>query len=176
MAGGGKFANGAITAAFGRLYNDEWGRTRTRKVNSRVKFTMSVDEATGEHYYRIRGEICSMGPGCDSGYADSVYDYVNARDVPFTGDDLGGGLKDLLFGTQQIRHSESAARRTSMNATVEGHMFHPGYVTHRVHFENRVLYYDVTGRGTGPYPGTNVFMGRITFRPGVNSTVRRFGQ
>ena len=38
------------------------------------------------------------------------------------------------------------------------------------------LYYDVTGRGTGPYPGTNVSMGQIIFRRGVYNTVRRFGR
>ena len=175
--GGGKFANGAVTAAFGRLYNDEgWGRSRTRMLNSRVRTALSVDDATGEHYYRIRGAICSMGPGCDSGYADSVYDYVNARDVPFSGNDLGGGQKDLLFGMQSIRHSEFPALRTSINATVEGHIFHPGTVTHNVHFENRTLYYDVTGRGTGPYPSFNVSMGLVAFRSGVFRTVSRFGR
>ena len=175
--GGGKFANGAVTGSFLWMYNHgAKNRSRARTARSRVEVTWSVNEATGEHYYRIRGAICSAGPGCESAYADSVYDYVNAGDVPFSGDDLGGGQRGLMFGTQPIRHYEFPDIRQSINATVDGHMFHPGSVTHHVHFEAGTLHYDVIGQGTGAWPRINVFIGRMTFRPQVYRAVRRFGQ
>ena len=64
-----------------------------------------------------------------------------------------------------------------MNETLEGHVFHPGTVEHRVHFgngngnENKTLYYDVTGEGSGPYPHLNNFLGRQTFGPGVREVL-----
>ena len=102
-----------------------------------------------------------------------MFDYVNQHDVPFTRDD-SAGFHELPFGNP-IEHFEYPERRESKSQTLEGHIFHDGRVTHRVHFEDGYLYYDVVGEGSGPYPYWNVFVGGQVFRPNVQEVVRRYG-
>jgi hypothetical protein len=60
--------------------------------------------------------------------------------------------------------------------TLEGHNFYPGDVTHRVHFENGNLYYDMVGTGVGGSTGFwNNKVGIELFGPGVQDAVDRFG-
>ena len=183
---GGDFAAGAFSASFARLFNDEKkghglnedaqkGRQAQRRAQRNVSVSTSVDEATGEHLYQIRGRICSTSSSaCNQALADRVFGRVNANDIPFTSDNLGSGER-LLLGRDPIHHSENIAGRTSINTTLPGHTFHPGTVTHQVHFENGNLYYDVTGRGSGSLPGFNNFVGKELFQPNVVRTVRDFG-
>ena len=169
---GGKFANGAVTAAFAFVYNES--RHQQRLVQRRIKVTSGVDE-NGEHYYRVRGMICRLSNECSIDYADEVFGTVNRNDIPFTDDDMRTGNHDLIGGNP-VRHEHDIDLRTSINYTREGHIFYPGKVTHRVHFENDVLYYDVIGEGPGMFPRTNNFLGRITFRPGVYDIVKQYGR
>jgi hypothetical protein len=110
-----------------------------------------------------------------------VFGYVNQNDVPFSGKDLGSGNKTLIsgiprpFGNKPIYHSEDIAGRTSVNITLQGHNFHPGDVTHRVHFQGGNLYYDMIGVGSGSFPAANNWIGIKSFGPGVQDTVDRFG-
>ena len=60
VLGGGKFKNGAITAAFGYLFNDV-----AHSAQQRITTTSTVDKTTGAHRYTISGAICNAGPGCD---------------------------------------------------------------------------------------------------------------
>ena len=167
---GGKFANGAVTAAFAFVYND----LTHRDLERRIEVTSGVNE-DGEHYYRIRGRICNRDGVCSIEYADEVYGHVNRNDIPFTDDDLRTG-RHVLPGGNPIRHDEFLGIRETTNTTLKGHIFHSGSVTHRVHFEGDVLYYDVIGEGTGAFPRTNNFLGRITFRPGVHRIVEEYGR
>ena len=168
---GGKFANGAVTAAFAFVYND----LTHRDLERRIEVTSGVNE-DGEHYYRIRGMICSRDGVCSEEYASEVIGTVNRNDIPFTGDDLRVGEHELLFGMLPIEHEYDINARTSINYTREGHIFHSGTVTHKVHFEDNVLYYDVIGEGGGRLPGINNFLGRITFRPSVHRIVKEYGR
>ena len=168
---GGKFANGAVTAAFAFVYNE---LKHGRVVQRRIEVTSDVDE-NGKHYYRIRGMICRQSNECSIEYADKVYGHVNMNDIPFTEDDLTVGPHNLPGGNP-IRHGEFPGIRETRNTTLEGHIFHPGRVTHRVHFENDVLYYDVIGRGTGSFPGFNNRLGIMTFRPGVHRIVKEYSR
>ena len=151
-----------------------WGYDVAGFSDLEVEITWSVDAATGEHYYRIRGKACDEGPGCDDAYSAAGFNYSNARDVPFSRNDVGRGRKDLFYGTQPIDHYEFPAIRLSVNDTLEGHMFHRGHVSHHWSFENGALYYDVIGQGTGPRPLFNVYLGILTFAPRVYDTLRRF--
>ena len=60
------------------------------------------------------------------------------------------------------------------NTTKLGHPFHLGTVTHRMHFENDALVYDVVGEGEGKSPRINNLVGTLLFRPGVKEVVRKF--
>lgn len=146
----------------------------------RISITQSVDGKS--HIYRVRGLICTTtSKDCNADYADKVFAHINKNDVPFSDEDLGSGNKILIkgiprpFGNQPIYHSEDIKNRTSVNITLKGHNFHPGDVTHRVHFENGKLYYDMTGTGSGWAPEFNNWIGIKLFGPGVQDTVNKFG-
>lgn len=150
---------------------------RERLVGSRINYAASVYEM-GQHEYRIRGLICSRPvQGCDDELADRVFDYVNRIDVPFTSEDMVLG-QHTLPGNNPIVHQASNRPRTTENVTLEGHIFHPGEVTHEVHFGNGdgILYYDVTGTGSGPFPSVNNDLGRLLFEPGVRDVLRRYAR
>ena len=149
--------------------------------DSRITVNQSINEETGDHRYIIRGIICSRSEkGCNETLADDVYAHVNQNDIPFTDDDLGSGPRVLIpglpqpLGSQPIIHSENIRLRTSVNITLDGHNFHPGDVTHRVHFENGRLYYDLVGTGTGSAPKFNNWIGIKLFKPGVENAVNKF--
>ena len=176
---GGSFELGFLTAGLAFAVN----RVVTELAQqNRVTTTTSVDEATGAHRYTISGAICQAGPGCDNAYADQVFGHVNANDVPFSDNDLGSGLKNLIagvprpFGNQPIFHSENIAQRTSVNVALEGHNFYPGSVTHSVIFRGGTLFYDLVGTGTGRFPSFNNSAGVFLFRPGVVDAVNTFGR
>ena len=167
---GGKFANGATTAAFAFIYNE----LEHQAVQKSIEVTSRVNK-DGKHYYQIRGMICRRDGVCSIEYADKVYGHVNRNDIPFTDDDLTVGPHNLPGGNP-IRHEEFPGVRESINYTREGHFFHPGSVTHRVHFEDNVLYYDVIGEGAGRFPGINNRLGIRMFRPDVEDVVRQYGR
>ncbi len=177
---GGKFANGAVTSAFAQALNGEQGaaekRRQDRLARSRVSTTMSTNDETNEHVYKISGKICdASAEGCNAALADKVYDEVNNNDIPFTDDDLREGRHYLTPLDDPITHRQSTALRTSVNIAEEGHTFYPGTVTHQVHFRDGALYYDLTGVGTGQLPAFNNHVGEFLFRPGVVSVVRNHG-
>ena len=95
---GGKFANGAASAAFGCLYNE----LSLSEVERRISFTSSVEG--GEHFYKHRVWICKVGPICGMELGEEVYAYINQRNVPFSSNDLGAGEKYPLG--QPIYHME----------------------------------------------------------------------
>jgi len=76
--GGGKFRNGAVTAAFGRLYNDEALATREAEqkkelelqIKARIGEVLSVDASSnGDLSVALkRGEIVKMEINSDGGY------------------------------------------------------------------------------------------------------------
>jgi RHS repeat-associated protein len=165
----------------------------TREGGDGVLVTSTIDEATGEHTYTIRGTICSTSnPGCNADLADSVFDHVNKNDVPFSYDDSGAGKKVLIerwadatdplpdfghkFSNQPIEHFEYPDAWTSVNVALPGHNFYPGTVTHQVYFESGSLYYEVRGTGTGSFPSFNNRMGIDLFEPGVRNVISIFAQ
>jgi len=180
---GGKFANGATTAAmafaFNQLSQEAIQKARAAAARERVSIRTSVDNATGGHTYTIRGEICSTASsGCNAELADRIYnEYVNRNDVPFIDDDLGGGQKELLpFGRGSIFHTEQPGEHTSINTTLESHVFHPGDVAHNLYFQDDALYYEVVGTGYGAFPRVNNVIGIGLFAPGVVEAVYRYGR
>lgn len=76
---------------------------------------------------------------------------------------------------QPNMHVEDIPQRTSTNLTVDGHEFHPGNVTHRVHFVGSRLFYDVVGAGTSSDPLGNIYVGISLFTGGVETVDRKVG-
>ncbi len=150
------------------------GITREPMSAKGVQVETSVDGDS--HRYVITARICKRSAICNEEWANRVYDHVNKNDVPFSWDDEGDGEKGLLLGTQPIYHEEFPSLQRSVNTTREGHVFHPGEVTHEVLFgEDGYLQYVVTGTGSGGIPSLNNAMGVLTFRPGAADVLDRFG-
>lgn len=74
--GGGKFANGAITAAFSRAFNDEMHNPNDRSFLSRAKsalsaFEVRVGSAMGlQLRTQIGGARFAIGPKVSGGFAN----------------------------------------------------------------------------------------------------------
>ncbi len=170
---GGLSLGGVCSGASGQQTGDQIGSDG--EIVGTVTFTSSFDKETGSHFYSITGVICSTNSaGCDESYANEVFAHVNANDVPFTDNDLGGGEKalfDIDGLMQRVLHTENVANRTSVNTTLPPHVFHPGSVTHRVLFMGSYLIYSVVGVGSGFGAGLNNVAGAATFLPGVYSVV-----
>ena len=137
--------------------------------------TTTQTNEDGSHYYRIRGTLCfRSNPDCDEDWAKIVFDHVNRNDIPFTDDDEREGDHEIGPTVAPITHDQNDRELWSTNITRRRHPFHPGTVTHRVHFEDRALIYDAIGDGQGEYPRINNFIGIAVFRPRLEEVVRKF--
>ncbi len=171
VLGGGKFSNGAQTAAIQYLFN----QLRSSLIAERTSTSTSVNGQ--RHEYKIRGLICTQQTsGCNDQLADRVFNYVNKNDVPFSFSSSEGSGPRTLWGNNPIDHEEYIDQRLTVNIAREGHTFYPGDVTHKVHFENGNLYYDITGVGRGENPGWNNFVGRVTFQPNVSNVLLKYAR
>ncbi len=183
---GGSFSDGFMTAAMVRIFN-EWNHKKAplekwdcsgRNCRPKPQTDVTTKVDGNYHEYRIKGKICSLSTaGCNPAYADKVFAHVNENDIPLNWgeSDLGSGDR-VLFWRNPIRHSEFPTNRTSLNATQEGHTFHPGTVEHRVYFENKGLYYEIIGTGSGNNPAFNNEVGIFLFRRGVEDVVNIYGE
>ena len=149
--GGGNFANGALTAAFSRAFNDEHAVQAHNQRVASEKF----------HKYTLGAtKLCNTAlPKCTLSVALSV---VNAHSMPFTGSSAEGA--HVLFPDEPIIHVVDREKFTIWNITEEGHMFHPGSVKHQLFEMDGAIYLETTGIGTGDNPGFNNFVGRMLFR------------
>ena len=126
--------------------------------------------------YVISARICKRSTICNEAWANRVYDHVNRNDVPYSWDDEGTGDKDLLLGSQPIYHEEFPSLRRSVNTTREGHIFHPGEVTHEVLLgDDGYLQYVITGTGSGGNPSFQNAAEVLTFGRGAEGVLRRYG-
>jgi len=174
---GGKFANGAITGAFSRMFNDESHyQKRKNLVKERVSITSSTNEETGSHEYNISGKLCEViSSGCTVEFANKIFNEVNKNDVPFTRDDLREGDHILGLMNDPVRHEQYPSLRKSLNIALDGHTFYPGTVIHSVNFRDGALFYDVTGVGTGTFTNFNNGVGIALFQPGVKRIIWNHG-
>jgi hypothetical protein len=129
VAGGGKFANGAITGAFGYLFNF-FGEN--------------------EHEYAYRAPICATSePGC---YAGAVFDGLLRSAYPGQPDgtivqDGDPGTVWGIEGGNPIRTIVEPERMSITNITEWEHSFCCGYVTRTVVEDNGWIYIDTYGWG-----------------------------
>ena len=121
---GGKFAHGAMTAAFARAFNEE-------------------ASYGARHRYRLGPtRMCwSDQAGCTRANAVLATDPVS---VPFTDNPVEGRM-EIGPMNDPIEHIVDRERFTIINITREGHTFHPGQVVHRLTVETRLSF--TFGRG-----------------------------
>jgi hypothetical protein len=132
VAGGGKFVNGAVTAAFQYLFND-W-----------------------PHRYNDRGPFCVMSqPGCTY---DNVVDSVAHKPFLFAPDDVTSRDTNWVPPFGNVKTVVDWENHTVTNIAQEGHSFYPGQVVHQI-YEGDVAYMGkieralfISTTGTGSFP------------------------
>jgi len=136
---GGKFANGAVTAAmayaFNQLVASGWEQHKasaTREGRSRAEPHLSHwDGVKGAHRYENGATLLCVlaSEGCSVGIMEQLYGPISA---PFAEPYAGPGRGYTLLGNNPIDH-ERPAPGILVNTTVDGHRFHPGDVVHAIY-------------------------------------------
>jgi hypothetical protein len=155
VIGGGKFENGAVTAAYGYLFNEL------------------------AHRYQVGGtRLCYANQtGCTMSNALKV---VDAASTPIVGGLLNdapqAGFNNLLVNNP-IDHYVDEKNFTITNTALPGHDFYPGTVVHSLSMQADsrwswssfsftpvdAIYLTTVGTGTGAYPSLNNAVGSMLF-------------
>jgi RHS repeat-associated protein len=136
VAGGGKFANGAVTGAFGYLFN--------------ASLHQNYDPRDPNyHFFQFTNTICSTAEeGCT---AQNVFDSLKSFTAPgqiFSAYTLG--RVDVPFAGPITQYVDDA-NLTVYNVTAEGHIFDPGQVQRSViSSPDGSISIQTTGEGIGP--------------------------
>ncbi|WP_276576603.1 RHS repeat-associated core domain-containing protein, partial [Bradyrhizobium sp. 21] len=145
VAGGGKFANGAITGAFGYLFNE------------------------ASHSYANRARICDTSEaGCT---ASVVYDGLlrNAFPGQPEGSVIESGTRYMVIGGNPIRTYANPDNLSITNVTESEHMFCCGSVTRTVVVEGSTIFIDTVGAGMN----TSSFMAEVNLVAGKGGFLLR---
>jgi RHS repeat-associated protein len=150
---GGKFENGAITAAYGYLFNQV------------------------AHRYQVGPtRLCDVGQsGCTLGNALNVVDrysvsFVGGSEGPVEG-------RNVLLVDNPVEHTVDRVNFTITNTALEGHDFYPGTVVHSLAVDTRSqwswssftsqkvdsIFLTTVGTGSGANPNFNNFAGKNLF-------------
>jgi RHS repeat-associated protein len=159
VAGGGKFANGAVTGAFQYLYNDALhGDSRNYDPSD-----------PNYHKFDFTESVCSFNEaGCTvaRGMDALLLFAAPGQDVPaFTGHTLNA-LDPIWTGGSAgpIYQDVSPDGLSVTNATLQGHMFDQGYITRSLVITDQGIFINTVGEGTGPDPTFNGIMGPAAFQ------------
>ena len=168
---GGKFASGAMTAAFSRAFNDE-------AHNSALKIAREGTDAwaaeyvgsTDFHENETLTYVCSLSQnGCSY---QSVRNRFNSESVPgMIGKPTEGahmlngfpfkllpGIPVPFVYNNPIRHFRPSDG-LAINETLSGHDFHPGRVINFTFVHREGVYIYTRGVGAGANPSLNNFVG-----------------
>ena len=129
---GGKFSNGAITAAFANLFNQQGDHEDAEEELS--------------HNYQLETVICSRSSSVCT--ADNVWNSVKNNSVPFQDGTLTDGTanKIPLIGTVVTRVDD--ANYTLTNVTRGDHLFRHGTVTRSLVVSEATISVRTVGAGT----------------------------
>lgn len=152
---GGKFANGAVTAAmayaFNQLVASGWEQHKasaTREGRSRAEPHLSHwDGVEGAHRYENGATLLCVlaSEGCSVGIMEQLFGPISA---PFAEPYAGPGRGYTLLGNNPIDH-ERPAPGMLVNTTVDGHRFYPGDVVHAIYEHRGAVWLYTQGRGVG---------------------------
>jgi len=147
VAGGGKFANGAITAAFQYLFNDRF------HDKSAAIAAADSEGVTAPHFYAMdRILICDFSnPACTFG---NVHFSVMATQIPgYAGVVVDGGIylvRIPYYGTVgRVEVYDDGSSVT--NETAPGHALYYGYITRTIEVGKEGIY--LSGYGEGQNAG-----------------------
>jgi hypothetical protein len=158
LAAGGRFQDGAFSAAMGYLFNEMAHRS---------------------HKYQLGPSwMCDMDQsGCTMSATLEVVDKRSLGLLQKLNPPPTEGRNVLAPFDDPIRHVVDRENYKVLNITLEGHQFHPGMVEHALSINTRsrwswgefrfqsveAIYLTTTGTGTGANPGWNNYIGREIF-------------
>lgn len=159
---GGKFANGARTAAMMHLLNAE-GRTAAKKyARSRTeKYAALYKGRKDYHDYEVGPHLgCLVGePGCN---VEAVKSIVEMHSAPFNFSIFPPAEgRHSLLGMNPIIHTTGGD--FSFNITEDGHRYHDGMVIHLTYESEGAIWYYTRGVGTTPHVIENSVLGKLIF-------------
>jgi hypothetical protein len=157
VLGGGKFANGAVTAAFIYLYNDSVHRED--QYNELVK-EYDVSDPNFHMEGRMDKICSSSSPWCDSTDWDRAFEGLRRGAYPgqYVGDPVIDEGKYSILGTNPIQTLFDRGNLTIFNVTLPGHEFHSGFVMRQLIMRPDGIYVATQGIGTG---GTSCLMNSL---------------
>ena len=154
---GGKFGNGAITAAFGRAFNEEAAVQRNHPHSTDGGGYRQYDpNDPNYHSYSVLDFICSTTQqfGCSASYVFSQG--LDRYPAPFLSGDYVANNQILslaVFGP--VRFQVYANDMEIINETMPGHLLAPGYVDRQVTQAGDNVYIQTFGEGTGELSDMN---------------------
>lgn len=157
VLGGGKFANGAVTAAAGYLFNCglHWGTCKSGSFNDDPRGHEYEVTKNGTVYVCMFSEpACSREVGLQ-GLRRFPAPFADGDRMVSTGDISTAGP----FGFNPVLHVVDTANFAVFNITRDGHMFADanggGYVYRNVQTDSRGVYIQTYGTGNGPNAAFN---------------------
>jgi hypothetical protein len=104
VAGGGKFVNGAVTAAFGYLFNQAAHEGNDPNERHQMGIDAAIQDYLDRGYSLVRGTATAIDvPGFST---PRVYDFI-VRD-PVSGNNIGVEVKTTLYDTIFLNSSQVA--------------------------------------------------------------------
>ncbi|WP_020397050.1 hypothetical protein [Thiolinea disciformis] len=164
VIGGGKFANGAVTAAFVHMFNELSVTLLEKRPKWRqMSLPYNLDKSDENYHKYTVGPtpVCTKSNICTD---QMVSDLMDSQSAPMA-DAVDGVI--ILPGFPW--HPENPIFHThglgwSMNVTLPGHEYHFGYVRHESYLgSDNVFYMQSMGEGIGPNPIVNNVVGSLLF-------------
>jgi hypothetical protein len=154
---GGKFANGAMTGAFGYLFNQIAAAMKAELFNTR-RF----------HEYVVVGKICDFSnASCFLENAKTDFGLNSWPGSDGTNPAKNGAIRFARDGwlpggfvTQEV----SASGLTVTNHTTPFHFLHQGSITRHLYAGPDGIYVSTIGQGWGPFQQRNIDQGSDIFR------------
>lgn len=153
---GGKFGNGAITAAFGRAFNEESQLGRHPYSSDGGGYRQYDPTDPNYHDYSVLTFICSTSQqfGCSASYVFG--EGLDRYPAPFmNGDYVSNRDIVALPGLGPVRFQVFPGDMEVINETMPGHQLAPGYVDRQVIQTGDDVYIQTHGAGTGSYADMN---------------------
>ena len=171
-ATGGKFANGAVTAAMAFAFNQVASdRAQERQAAKSAgegmvgPYHSAFDPASGDyHDYDVGPSVvCALSTvGCSQPMMSPI---VGSESIPFTIFYSGPGSYGLPYGLgwDPIIHL-TPRQGIWWNITEPEHRYHPGVVVHALYESGNKLWLYTKGVGVGPDAAWNVAVGEVLFK------------
>ena len=168
VLGGGKFANGAMTGAFGYLFNcgAHPGSCMRSKDDPQTKTSLYHEYELDRPVCDLASGACTMANAMQQGARFTTPSADGSRSIS-TGDksiaEVSTLVGDVPIG--RVEHVVDYANNAIFNITLHDHLLSPGYVYLNFYQTDTQIRLRIYGEGNGWFPGTNERRARETWQP-----------